>query len=115
MVSPLRVHNSKRIWPQSNRAAEVDYEKPEVPMNDPIQAYHQSPAFAKHLNKLHILIPGRLAYAALTPVEIFEINEDARCSNVSVLSSYLHKQYMPFCADFGPVALNVVHRFCQVV
>jgi hypothetical protein len=91
------------IRPQSNRAAAVE------------QTYHQSPAFAKHLNKLNFLIPGRLAYAAMTPDEISEMNDDSRCSNVSVISSYLHKKYTPFCTDFGPVALNVVHRYCQVV
>ena len=99
------------------QSTEIDHKSPDVPLNNPAfdQTYHQSPAFAKHLNKLHFLIPGRLAYAAMTPVEISDMNDDARCSNVSVLSSYLHKQYMPFCADFGPVALNVIHRYCQVV
>ena len=101
------------IRPQSNRGAENDPGSPEVPMNTP--TLNLSPAFAKHLDKLHFLIPGRLAYAALTPVEISEMKDDLRCSNVSVVSSYLHRQYVPLCADFGPVALNVVHRFCQVL
>jgi hypothetical protein len=78
-------------------------------------AFDENPAFAKHLDKLHFLIPGRLAYVAMTPVEITSLKDDARCLNVTVTSSYLHRQYVPFCADFGPVALNVVHRFCQVV
>ena len=77
--------------------------------------FDKNPAFARHLDKLHFLVPGHLAYVATTPIEISHMKADAECSNVSVVSSYLHKQYMPLCADFGPVALNVVHRFCQVL
>ena len=108
-----RIHTlSSSIKPQSNCAPEIDPGSP-VPLKN--LAFERSPAFANHLEKLHFLIPGRLAYAAMTPVEISNMKDDARCLNVTVVSSYLHKQYVPLCADFGPVALNVVHRFCQVL
>jgi hypothetical protein len=64
---------------------------------------------------LHFLIPDCLAFVAKTPIEITNLKEDARDLKVSVISSYLHREYAPLCADFGPVALNVVHRFCQVL
>jgi hypothetical protein len=106
-----RIHNSVSIKPQS-RVPAIDPGSPTVSLSN--MTFEQNPAFAKHLDKLHFLIPGRLAYVAMTPSEISDMKDDARLSNASVVSSYLHRQYVPLCADFGPVALNVVHRFCQV-
>ncbi len=94
--------------PQS-QVAEIDSVSPPIHLT-----FDNNPAFAKHLDKLHFLIPDRLAYVAATSEVISNLKDDARCLNVSVVSSYLHRQYVPLCADFGPVALNVVHRFCQV-
>ncbi len=101
-----RVHQSVSDRPQS-QVAQIDPVSPLI--------YMESPAFAKQLDKLHFLIPDRLAYFAATSEEISNLQYDARCLNVSVVSSYLHRQYVPLCADFGPVPLNVVHRFCQVL
>jgi hypothetical protein len=107
-----RIHHSLSVKPQSRPAILEPIGPPAAPMN---MNFDKNPAFAKHLEKLHFLIPGHLAYVALTPDETNKLKDDARCLNVSVVSSYLHKQYVPLCADFGPVALNVVHRFCQVL
>ena len=72
-------------------------------------------ALVKHVgSRVHFLLPQRLAYAALTPAETSCLKQDCLDLNVSVLSSYLHRQYAPLCADFGPVTINIVHRFCQV-
>ena len=68
----------------------------------------------KYAGSIHFLLPQRLAYAALTPSEIPNLKEDCLKLNAFVLSSYLHRQYAPLCADFGPVTINIVHRFCQV-
>jgi hypothetical protein len=72
-------------------------------------------ALSKYADKLHFLLPDHLAYAALSPAEISSLKDDSQYLNVTVVSSYLHRQYVPLCADFGPVTINVVHRFCQVL
>jgi hypothetical protein len=106
-----RINSSVSIEPQ-NRAAAVDPLAPAAPQFT--LAFDTNPAFAKHLENLHFLIPGRLAYVVMPPDAISTMKDHARCMNVSMVSSHLHKQYVPLCADFGPVALNVVHRFCKV-
>ena len=71
-------------------------------------------ALVKYAGSIHFLLPQKLAYAALTPAETSSLKEDCHTLKVFVLSSYLHRQYAPLCADFGPVTINIVHRFCQV-
>jgi hypothetical protein len=107
-------HDQKKIsiQPQHCPATEVD---PVVPPVPPINlTFDKCPAFVRHLQKLNFVIPGRLAYVSTTKAEVSNMQADARCLNVSVISSHLHRQYVSLCADFGPVALNCVHRFCQV-
>jgi hypothetical protein len=108
-----RIHSNLSVQPQGHPAIVEPVLGPPAPLMN--RDFDQNPAFAKHLEKLHFLIPGRLAYVALTPAESSNLKDGARCLNVSLVSSNLHKQYVPLCADFGPVALNVVHRFCQVL
>ena len=66
-----------------------------------------------HESDLNFLIPKKLAYAAITPSKILSLKSHCQLIGVSVISSYLHRQYVPLCADFGPVTINIVHRFCQ--
>ena len=94
---------------------------PQSPASDTSQSSLLTPSnvsslqstLGKYTDKLHFLIPERLAYAALSPAEIASLKDDSQYLNVSVVSSYLHRQYVPLCADFGPVTINIVHRFCQ--
>ena len=69
---------------------------------------------SKYGANLRFLVPGRLAFAVLKSSKIISLKEDCRNLNILALSSHLHSQYAPLCADFGPVTINVVHRFCQV-
>ena len=71
-------------------------------------------ALIKYAASIHFLLPQKLAYAALTPAETSCLKEDCLELNVTLLSSELHRKYTPLCADFGPVTINIVHRFCQV-
>ena len=72
-------------------------------------------ALFKHVGRsIHFLLPQRLAYAALTPAETSCLKQDCLELNVILLSFRLHRKYIPLCADFGPVTINIVHRFCQV-
>ena len=68
----------------------------------------------QYANDLNFLVPQRLAYAALTKDKLEKLKSASINLDVSVISSYLHRRYVPLCADFGPVTINVVHRFCQV-
>jgi hypothetical protein len=36
-------------------------------------------------------------------------------SALKFVSSDLHRRYFPLAADFGPVNLGVVHRFCKAM
>ena len=113
-LSLPRIQNNNNIL-LSCRAAESDPGSPPVSLNNLSLCKSQALVNFKQLEKLHFLIPDRLAYVSLSLDEISNLKEDTRGLNISVISSYLHKEYVPLCADFGPVALNVVHRFCQVL
>ena len=64
-------------------------------------------------NKMTVLIPGRLAFVSGTSAQIKEIEKQNQHQTVRCISSALHRSYQPFAADFGPVNLAVVHRFCN--
>ena len=34
---------------------------------------------------------------------------------VIFITSHLHREYTPFAADFGPVSLGILHRFCSAM
>jgi hypothetical protein len=64
---------------------------------------------------LIFLIPETLAFASGTAAQIRALKLKNANKNVRFISSELHKKYVPFAADFGPVNLGTVHRFCQAI
>ncbi len=61
----------------------------------------------------HILLEGHLAYMTGPKEVTNELKESMAAQGFSLVSSDLHNNYIPFAADFGPVNLGVVHRFCS--
>ena len=59
------------------------------------------------------LIPNRLAYTCGNSDEIKILKQKMDGLKVRFISSDLHHKYVPFAADFGPVNLGIVHRFCE--
>ncbi len=59
------------------------------------------------------LIPNRLAFVSATAWQIDELRVDFEGRNACFISSDLHQKYVPLAADFGPVNLGIVHRFCS--
>ena len=76
--------------------------------------FSTSSAIHNYTKDVHFLIPQRFAYAVLTRSEATALKRKCRGLNVSLISSDVHRQYVPLCADFGPVNINIVHRVCQV-
>jgi cell division cycle 14 len=64
---------------------------------------------------MRYLVPDRLAFLS-APVSVIDgLNEMYKDSNLLFMSSDLHHQYTPFAADFGPVNLGIIHRFCSAI
>ena len=61
---------------------------------------------------LRVLIPERLAFISGRPSQIESLRKRVQGYPVRVVSSELHRQYFPLAADFGPVNIAVVTRFC---
>ena len=59
------------------------------------------------------LIPNRLAFATGSSDDIKKMKQRMPILKARFMSSDLHRKYVPFAADFGPVNLGVVHRFCD--
>eukprot|EP00961_Rhodomonas_salina_P279271 3772779-Rhodomonas_salina.2 len=66
------------------------------------------------LTELYDVIPGRLALTVHGSEEETKA-EIKRLRTVYLFSSDLQDRFEPFCADFGPVKLSVVHQFCNFV
>ena len=62
---------------------------------------------------LRYLIEGRLAFLSASPWQIDDIKSIYDMDTVCFISSDLHRKYFPLAADFGPVCLGIVHRFCS--
>jgi len=60
------------------------------------------------------VVPGRLYFAAHRDDDFTREQIEAR-KNLFFWSTDLHEQYQPFCADFGPVNLGMVARFCDMM
>ena len=58
------------------------------------------------------LIPGRFGFLCASPATVKQIQQSEQGETIRFISSDLHRQYFPIAADFGPVNLGVVHRFC---
>jgi len=66
------------------------------------------------LGQLYTIIPGRLSFTAHRDDE--HTNEQIyRNVQMFYFSSDFHEQYEPYCADFGPVNLSVIYRFCDLL
>jgi cell division cycle 14 len=61
------------------------------------------------------LVPDRLAFLSAKASDIIEFKESLKNSKFLFMSSNLHHRYTPLAADFGPVNLAVVHRFCSAM
>jgi hypothetical protein len=67
------------------------------------------------LRGLRYIIPDKLAFIAKHPEQLSQLKLALRGRTLTCVSSDLHRQYTPFCSDFGPVNLAVVHRFCRMM
>ena len=65
------------------------------------------------IRSLRYLLPGRLAFITAKPTEFEELKSRFDVREFRFVSSTLHLQHTPFAADFGPVNLSIVHRFCR--
>ena len=65
------------------------------------------------MDGIRCLIPGRLAFITADPLKFENLKKKFEDHSFRFVSSALHLQYSPFAADFGPVNIGVVHRFCR--
>jgi len=64
--------------------------------------------------RMYPVIPGRLSYTAHTNNDM--TRDEIRNHPALFFFSDDHQElYFPFCADFGPVNLGVVHSFCRML
>jgi hypothetical protein len=68
---------------------------------------------ASFIQEMRYLVPDRLAFLSATTAEIMQLNQADNSSKLLFMSSDLHRRYEPLAADFGPVNLGIVHRFCS--
>jgi hypothetical protein len=61
------------------------------------------------------VIPHRLAFISISAYDVKALKESFSGCNVNIVSSDLHRQYVPLCDDFGPVNLGVVCRFYRAM
>ena len=59
------------------------------------------------------LLEDRLAFMTGPSAEMSELKKAMAVKGFALVSSDLHNNYVPFAADFGPVNLGIVHRFCN--
>ena len=58
------------------------------------------------------IMPNRLAMATGSKAELVALKRQLDPRKYALVSSEYHHCYEPFAADFGPVNISVVHRFC---
>jgi len=66
------------------------------------------------VGKIYPIIAGRLSFTAHRNDD-HTLTEIKRQPALFFFSSDLQERYEPYCADFGPVNLGVVHRFCTLM
>ena len=69
-------------------------------------------------SNLRFLIPKKLAFISVTMENLESVKDFFQRDsdlNFKLISSQMHKRYWPLCADFGPVGLSIVHRFCRLI
>jgi cell division cycle 14 len=59
-----------------------------------------------------ILLEGRLAFMTGPRDDMSGMKDAMAARGFALVSSDLHNNYIPFAADFGPVNLSIIHRFC---
>ena len=74
--------------------------------------YQTVAAVASGLPSVRCLIPDRLAFASGSAHEIQQLKQSLMGDDVIFISSQLHRKYVPYALDFGPVNLGIVHQFC---
>jgi cell division cycle 14 len=62
--------------------------------------------------KVNKLLDGRLAFMTGTRDDMSGMKDAMAARGFALVSSDLHNNYIPFAADFGPVNLSIIHRFC---
>ena len=65
-----------------------------------------------NMTEIKLLVPGVLAVTAGPSEKIKRLKNMHEVDGLRFVTSMLHTQYIPFAADFGPVNLGIVHRFC---
>jgi hypothetical protein len=70
-------------------------------------------------SNMRFLIPNKLAFISVKLEDLESVKEyfqsDAEAVQFKLISSQMHKRYWPLCADFGPVGLSTLHRFCRLI
>jgi hypothetical protein len=61
------------------------------------------------------VIRNKLAYISISAYDVKALRESFTGCNVQIVSSDLHRQFVPLCDDFGPVNLAVVCRFYRAM
>ena len=69
----------------------------------------------EELDGLRFIIPNQMAFLSVDPERMPSLKKVLQTLNITCVSSDLHNQYTPFCSDFGPVNLGIVHRFCRAM
>ena len=68
---------------------------------------------------MRFLIPNKLAFISVKLEDLESVKEyfqnEPEMAEFKLISSQMHKRYWPLCADFGPVGLSIVHRFCRLI
>ena len=83
-----------------------------ISTSPPVQTKLTSP---KILDHIRYLVADRLAFLSAPVSAIEGLNETFKDSRLLFVSSDLHHRYAPLAADFGPVNLGIVHRFCSAI
>jgi cell division cycle 14 len=68
-------------------------------------------AMSKH-TRIRTIVDSQLAVVSGSPDLVKQLKIDFEGCGYRFITSALHQDYVPIAQDFGPVSLNVVHRFC---
>jgi cell division cycle 14 len=71
-----------------------------------------SSSYAPDGKSLIYLIPGKLAFMSSNVSGMQELKDSLQELDFTYVSSDIHRKYVPFALDFGPVNIAIIHRFC---
>jgi hypothetical protein len=63
--------------------------------------------------ELVYLIPDKLAFTSAVAAQVKKLKNTYANDDIVFMTSDLHRKYVPFAADFGPVNISIIHRFCE--